>query len=507
MAREKLMRGPDGVAWELRNIRKTFGPVVANDDVSLALHRGQIHGLVGENGSGKSTLIKTLCGVHRPDAGAVLCDGRPVQLDHPLTARALGVATVFQEFSLVPNLTVAENIQLGRWPGGSFRVDWRALRAAVRRVLDELDIDIPADARVGDLSKAQQQLVEIAKGIATNATLFILDEPTTALGAREIEHLHQLLRRMRASGTAVLYISHRLDEVVQLADVVTVMRNGRVVSAADETPLDRAAIITRMIGKEIEQHYARTRTGGGTPLLEAVNVSSDHGVRDVTFTLHRGEVLGLGGMLGAGRSEIARALFAVDRLIGGEIRLLGRTLTMRSPADAIAAGIALLTEDRKSEGLFFNFTGAENITVANLSEYDRGLWLDLRRERAASDALVEQLRLPEQARFQTVDRLSGGNQQKILIARWLITGAQVLIFDEPTQGIDVGAKEAVYQLINDITRAGKGVILISSDDQELLSISDRVAIVRHGRIARVARSGELTKSDLLETTAEQMAAA
>lgn len=501
------MHGRDGVAWELRNIRKTFGPVVANDDVSLVLHRDQIHGLVGENGSGKSTLIKTLCGVHRPDAGTILRDGRPVHLDHPLTARSLGVATVFQEFSLVPDLTVAENIQLGRWPGGWFRVDWRALRATVRRVLGELAIDTPVDARVGDLPKAQQQLVEIAKGIAANASIFILDEPTTALGAREIEHLHQLLRRMRAAGTAVLYISHRLDEVVQLADVVTVMRNGRVVSAAAETPLERAAIITRMIGKEIAQHYARTRADGGAPLLEVANVSTDRGVRDVSFTLHRGEVLGLGGMLGAGRSEIARALFAVDPLTGGEIRLRGRTLAMRSPADAIAAGIALLTEDRKSEGLFFNFTGAENITVANLGDYDRGLWLDVRRERAAGDALIEQLRLPEQARFQSVDRLSGGNQQKVLIARWLSTGAQVFIFDEPTQGIDVGAKEAVYRLINDITGADKGVILISSDDQELLSMSDRVAIVRRGRIARVARSGELTKSDLLETTVEQMAVA
>jgi ribose transport system ATP-binding protein len=501
------MQSPHAVAWELRDVRKTFGPVVANDGVSLILHSGQIHGLVGENGCGKSTLIKTLCGVHRPDEGMVLCGGRAVHLDHPVAARSLGVATVFQEFSLVLDLTVAENIQLGRWPGGSFRIDWRTLRETAQQVLSDLGIEISPNARVGDLPKAQQQLVEIAKGIAANASIFILDEPTTALGAREIEHLHALLRRMRAAGSAILYISHRLDEVVQLADVVTVMRNGRIVSPADETPLEVGAIVRRMIGKDIEKHYARAHTAIGSPLLEVRDISTDNGVRGVTLTLHRGEVLGLGGMLGSGRTEIARALFGIDPLTGGEVRVRGRALKLRSPADAIAAGIALLPEDRKSEGLFFNFTGAQNITVASLGDYDRGFGLDLRRERAASRDLIDQLRVTPEAQYHLVDHLSGGNQQKILIARWLNTGADVLIFDEPTQGIDIGAKEAIYALINTITRAGKGVILISSEDQELLSISDRVALVRAGRIARIAPAAEVTKSDLLEMTAERMPAA
>jgi ribose transport system ATP-binding protein len=501
------MQVPDGVAWELRNICKTFGPVIANDDVSLVLRHGQVHGLVGENGSGKSTLIKTLCGVHKPDSGTILRGGSPVHLDHPVTARSFGIATVFQEFSLVPHLSVAENIQLGRWPGGAFRVDWHAMREAATRILHELDIQIPPEARVSDLSKPQQQLVEIAKGIAANANIFILDEPTTALGVREIDRLHQLLRRMRRAGVAILYISHRLDEVVQLADVITVMRNGRIVSAADETPLDITAIITRMIGKDIQKHFARTRASIGKPLLEARNISTERGVRDVSLTVHGGEVLGLGGMLGSGRSEIARALFGVDPLSHGELRMHGRTLKLRSPADAIAAGIALLTEDRKTDGLFFNFTGAENITIANLGAYARWLRLDLRRERMASHGLIDRLRVTPEARFQAVDRLSGGNQQKILIARWLNTGAQVFIFDEPTQGIDVGAKEAVYQLINELTGAGKGIILISSEDQELLSMSDRVAIVRRGRITRIALAIELSKSDLLEASAERMAAA
>lgn len=500
------MQSPHATAWELRDVRKTFGPVVANDGVSLVLRRGQIHGLVGENGSGKSTLIKTLCGVHRPDAGSILCGGRVVDLDHPMTARALGVATVFQEFSLVPDLTVAENIQLGRWPGRPFRINWRALRETAQQVLRDLGLAIPPDIRVGDLSKAQQQLVEIAKGIAANASIFILDEPTTALGVREIEHLHALLRRMRFADSAVLYISHRLDEVVQLADVVTVMRNGRVVSTAEETPLEVGAIVRRMIGKDIEKHYARTHKPTSNPLLEVRDISTDKGVLGVSLKLHSGEVLGLGGMLGSGRSEIARALFGIDPLTGGEIRLRGRALKLRSPADAIAAGIALLPEDRKNEGLFFNFTGAQNITIANLGDFSRAFRLDLRRERTASRELIERLRVTAEAQYQLVDGLSGGNQQKILIARWLNTGADVLIFDEPTQGIDIGAKESIYELINTITRAGKSVILISSDDQELLSISDRVALVRAGRIARIAAASELNKSDLLETTADRMQA-
>jgi ribose transport system ATP-binding protein len=498
------MQSPHATAWELRDVRKTFGPVVANDGVSLVLRRGQIHGLVGENGSGKSTLIKTLCGVHQPDAGSILCGGRVVDLDHPMTARSLGVATVFQEFSLVPDLTVAENIQLGRWPGRRFRINWRALRETAQQVLSDLGLEIPPDVRVGDLSKAQQQLVEIAKGIAANASIFILDEPTTALGVREIEHLHALLRRMRFADAAILYISHRLDEVVQLADVVTVMRNGRVVSTAEETPLEVGAIVRRMIGKDIEQHYARAHKPTSNPLLEVRDISTNNGVRGVSLRLHSGEVLGLGGMLGSGRSEIARALFGIDSLTGGEIRLRGRALKLRSPADAIAAGIALLPEDRKNEGLFFNFTGAQNITIANLGDFSRGLRLDLRRERAASRELIERLRVTPEAQYQLVDGLSGGNQQKILIARWLNTAADVLIFDEPTQGIDIGAKEAIYELINTIARAGKSVILISSDDQELLSISDRVALVRGGRIARIAAASDLSKSDLLETTADRI---
>ena len=502
-----MVNTADKIAWELRGIRKTFGPVVANDNVSLALRRGQIHGLVGENGSGKSTLIRTLCGAHQPDAGTILHEGQPVRLDSPLAARALGIATVFQEFSLVPHITVAENIFLGRWPGKYLHVDWKDMREAASRVLATFEIDISPDAVVRDLPVAQQQLAEIAKAMAANAEVIILDEPTSALGPRETDHLHHLLRRMRDGGSAILYISHHLDEVVRLCDVVTVMRNGRVVSNAAETPLDVPGIIMLMIGKGVTEHYPKVHSEPGEVLLEVQDIATEAGVRGVSFNVRRGEVLGLWGMLGSGRSEIARALFGVDPLTAGEIRLHGRTLRIHGPSDAIAAGIALLAENRKTDGLFFNFTGTENITVANLGEFDRGLWLDVRREHEVSRQLIDRLQVTPEAEFELVDRLSGGTQQKILVARWLAAGAEIFILDEPTQGIDIGTKVAIYHLINEFTSAGKGVILISSDDKELLAMADRVAIVRRGRIVRIAKAGELVKSDLLESPEERMRAA
>jgi ABC-type sugar transport system ATPase subunit len=501
------MKPPDGTVWELRGIRKTFGPVVANDEVSLVLRRGQIHGLVGENGSGKSTLIKTLCGAHQPDAGTILHEGQPVRLDSTLAARALGIATVFQEFSLVPHISVAENIFLGRWLGKQLRVDWPGMRAAASRLLASLGIDIPPDALIRDLPVAQQQLAEIAKAMAANASVIILDEPTSALGPRETEHLHALLRRMRDGGAAVLYISHRLDEVVRLCDVVTVMRGGRIVSAAGDTPLDVSGIITLMIGKDVAEHYPKTHGEAGEALMEVRGIATEHGVRGVSFVLRCGEVLGLWGTLGSGRTEIARALFGIDPLTGGEILVHGKVLRIRSPSDAIAAGIALLTENRKSDGLFFNFTGTENITAANLGEFDRGLWLDLRREHEVSRRLIERLQVTPEAEFELVDRLSGGTQQKILVARWLHTGAEIFILDEPTQGIDIATKVAIYQLINEFTAAGKGVILISSDDKELLAMSDRVAMVRRGRVVRISKAADLSKADLLENSEERARAA
>ncbi|VTU38167.1 sugar ABC transporter ATP-binding protein [Variovorax sp. PBL-E5] len=494
--------------WALQGLCKSFPGVKANDQISLELHAGEIHGLLGENGCGKSTLIKLLSGVIQPDEGAILYRGSPVRLSDPTQARAHGVATVFQEFSLVPQLSVAENIVLGRHPSkwGGLRVDWPAIAKGAREILAQLDIPIDPAARVADLSVAEQQLVEIAKALSQEAELLILDEPTTALGQDEIAVLHRLLRRMKTRGVAILYISHRLDEVCELVDAVTILKDGRIVSRSGETRLDVHEIVARMMGTEVGEHYPKERHATRDVVLQVEGLRTANRVHDVSFDLHRGEVLGLGGVIGAGRTEIARALFGVDRLEAGEVLLDGRPLRLRGPADAIRAGLALVPENRKFDGLFFNFFAGPNITTANLGGVMRGLRLDHAEEGRVTADYIRELEITPLARHKPVGQISGGNQQKVLIARWLFAQARILILDEPTQGIDVGAKLAVYRLINRLTAAGKSIVLISSDHNELIAMSDRIAIVQHGRVTALRDAAEVRHADLVSASQTQHAA-
>jgi ribose transport system ATP-binding protein len=485
--------------WELRNVTKAFPGVVANDNVFLALFGGEIHGLLGENGSGKSTLIKIISGAHQPDSGTILKEGAPVVISSPAAARAHGIATVFQEFSLVPTLTVAENISLGRLPLSHHQVDWNATRKRAEQMLTRMHVRIDPAAIVSSLSVAEQQLVEIAKALAADARMLILDEPTTALGLSEIAQLHSLLKRLKASGTAILYISHRLDEVVELVDVATIMKDGRIVCAAVETRIDIPFIVRRMIG-EITEHFPKEETTREDIVLEVNGIATQNRVHAVSFTLRRGEVLGIGGVLGSGRTEIARALFGIDRLTRGEIRWKGQPVKFSSPQDAIRSGIAYVPENRKSDGLFFNLTGFPNMSIARLDKLGGRFSLSLRREIEEGQRLVEDLEISPAAETKTVDLLSGGNQQKIVIGRWLFAGAELFILDEPTQGIDIGAKVAIYKLINSLTHAGHSVILISSDHDELLAMSDRIAIVRHGRVEAVRNAREISKFDLMRAS-------
>ncbi|MBB5755080.1 sugar ABC transporter ATP-binding protein [Prosthecomicrobium pneumaticum] len=488
----------DAPLWEVDAVSKAYPGVQANDRVSIRLMPGRIHGLLGENGSGKSTLIRLLSGVDRPDSGEIRLKGRPVSMANPTEARALGVATVFQEFSIVPSLTVAENVFLGRWPRRAFGlIDWETMNRRSRAVLAELDIELDPEAITATLSVAQQQLIEIAKAVAADAQLIILDEPTTALGLDEIAQLHTLLKRMRSQGHAILYVSHRLDEVTALVDEVTIMRGGRVVSAAGNTEVEVDAIVGAMIGGDVKEHYPKVRNATLEPVLEVVGLASANGARDVSFTLHKGEVLGLGGVLGSGRTEIARALFGLDRIVGGEVRVGGRRLRARGPADAIAAGLAFVTENRKTDGLFFNLNGRANISSASLRRFSRLGFLDLKREERDASQLAQLLELSRGAEEKSVQHLSGGNQQKVVLARWLLSETRVLILDEPTQGIDVGAKLAVYRLINRLTAEGCAILLISSDHDELLAMSDRVAVVRHGSIADIRPPQQLSHADLV----------
>ena len=486
------------VLWQLRDVSKWFPGVRALDGVDLTLRQGEIHALVGENGSGKSTLAKCLAGVHLPDEGTLLYRDEQVELRSPIAARERGVAVFYQESSLVRTLPVAENIHLGRLPGRGPLVDWGAARDGARQALKRLGIEIDPDRLVGSLSVAEQQLVEMAKALSSEMTLLILDEPTAALGPGEIERLHEVIRLLARQGTSMLYISHRLEEVFGVADVITVIRDGRIVGTQRREETSIPEIVRQMIGADLEDHFLREGERREGARLEADHISTAGGVHDVTFDVAPGEILGLGGVIGSGRTEIARALFGLDHLTTGEVRVDGRRIDLRSPARAIEAGVAFLPEDRKAEGLFTNWPGVPNITVANLAAISRGPLLRLAVERRRGGELIEDLRIDPRARTSLVPFLSGGNQQKLMLARWLFSEAKVLILDEPTQGIDVGAKAEVYRVMNDLTGLGMSIVLISSDYPELLGMSDRIAVVRDGRVVRIADRGDISEHDLVE---------
>lgn len=487
--------------WEFVDVSKAYPGVLANDKVCIKLLAGSIHGLLGENGCGKSTMIKTLSGVQQPDSGQILKDGQPIHIADPQAARKMGIATVFQEFSIVPTLSVGENIFLGNMPQSSLGlIDWQKVHAAAAAVLAEMEVDLSTEAITGTLSVGEQQLVEIAKAVAMRASMIILDEPTAALGEGEIERLHRLLRKMRENGTGILYVSHRLDEVERIVDEVTILRNGRVVSASGETEIDVSKIVNAMVGEDIGEHYPKQNNATNDVVLEARGLSTRNGVSKASFSVHKGEVLGLGGVLGSGRTEIARAIFGTDELTEGQVFLHGEAVRFKGEIDAIGAGLALVPENRKFDGLFFNFRASGNVSAASLRKLSRFGVLDLKREEQATHDLIGDLEISRQAEEKTVNFLSGGNQQKIVIARWLFSNAEVLILDEPTQGIDIGAKIAVYMLINQLTAAGKSIILISSDHDELLAMSDRIAVVQHGTIQRIVEAKELTHDDLVRAS-------
>lgn len=495
--------------WELRDIVKRYPGVTANDRVSLKLMPGEIHGLLGENGCGKSTLIKILSGVEQPTEGQIFREGQLIQLNSPVAARHAGIATVFQEFSLVPDLSVAENIFLGRTFTNRFGlVDWDRINIESLRTLQELGLaaEIDPHATVRSLSVAQQQLVEIAKAVSTNARTLILDEPTAALSLPEIERLHALLRRLKSGGHAILYVSHRLDEVVSLIDVATVLKDGRRVRAPGEIEIAIEPIVAAMIGRDLAEHFPPGAHASETVLFEVEKLGSHEGIRDVSFTLHEGEILGIAGVMGSGRTSLLRALFGLEPLKAGCMRLRNAAYAPRSPAEAIDRGVAFIPENRKSDGLFFNFGGAENSTIASLDKITRLGLLDFAAERSSFAALSRDLAIPQRATSIKVDGLSGGNQQKIVLARWVFREADVFLLDEPTQGVDVGAKASIYQHVRTLTRQRKAIVLVSSDLEELLALSDRIAILRNGVMTDIQPASAFDEHSLSVATAGALTA-
>ncbi|WP_448594404.1 sugar ABC transporter ATP-binding protein [Thermoflexus hugenholtzii] len=479
-------------------ISKAFPGVQALDRVSLEIFPGEIHGLVGENGAGKSTLIRILAGVIPRDSGRILWKGQPVEITDPRHARRLGIAVIHQELSLLPNLTVAQNLLLGREPrtfwGG---LDPRTMEKQARRILNGVGLDLDPRAVVGNLPFAQRQMLEIARALSEDARLLIMDEPTSALSEREIYRLFELLSDLKRRGVAILFISHRLEEVFRIADRITVLRDGRHIGTFPISEVTPSAVVRMMVGRELKEMFVKTATPGQEVVLEVRGLTRAGAFHEVSFQVHRGEIVGLAGLVGAGRTEVARALFGLDPLDGGEVRIEGRPVTIRSPADAIRLGMAFVPEDRKAQALFLGMALRSNVAISSLPRLARlGLLFPAQLDRACVPYIrALDIRPPRPAL--RVRYLSGGNQQKAVLARWLMLRPKIMILDEPTRGIDVGAKAEIHALMDQMAREGMAILMISSDLPEVLGVSDRILVMREGRIVGELRREEATADRVL----------
>jgi len=470
----------------IEKVSKAFPGVLALDEVSFAIRDGEVHGLVGENGAGKSTLIKILSGIYPDYAGGILFDGVPRRFGSVHEAQAGGVATIFQELTVIRELSVAENIFLGREPvrpGG--RLDWNAMWSKSREVLSFLDAPLDPKAPVGRLSVANQQLVEICKALVLNSKVIIMDEPTSSLTEHEVRQLFALIRRLKERGITILYVSHKIEEIFAICDSVTVFRDGRHIATVQKSATSPDQVISMMVGRSLSMLFPERAARRGELLLSVHGAGRTGEFQDVSFVLHEGEILGFAGLIGAGRTELARALFGATALSSGEVSLHGRPIGRFShPSRALARGVAYLSEDRKREGLMLELSIRENMSLAVLRRISRYLFLRRRRERELVDSYITRFKIKMTSVDQLVESLSGGNQQKVVISKLLMTEARVFIFDEPTRGIDVGAKYEIYKIMNDLTAEGRGILFISSELPEVLGVSDRILCMREGRLVR-----------------------
>lgn len=487
---------------QMKHITKRFPGVLALNDVQFSLRRGEVHALLGENGAGKSTLMKILSGVYQPDEGEIIFEDKPVSFSDPLSAQNVGITIIHQEFNLFPELTVEENIFIGRefCKKNRWRLDEKQQRQATIEILQKLNLAIKPDTLVADLTVAQQQMVEIAKAISVNARILIMDEPTAALTETEIESLFRVTRLLKEQGTGIVYISHRLEELALIADRATVMRDGQYISTVDYECVKISDLIAMMVGRDLGNIYPRREAlQQRIPVLE-VNGLTRKGVQnDINFTLYRGEILGFAGLMGAGRTELARAIFGADSIDSGTLKLNGKETVIKDISDAIQQGISYLTEDRKKEGLALNLSVERNIMLGNYPEYsDRFGNVDSRRCQQTSEEQVKALRIKTPNLEQAALNLSGGNQQKIIIARWVCKDTDILIFDEPTRGIDVGAKLEIYELMNRLVAKGKSIIMISSELPEVLGMCDRILVMRSGRITGELSAKEATQEKIMQ---------
>ncbi|AEW99912.1 sugar ABC transporter ATP-binding protein [Streptantibioticus cattleyicolor] len=492
------MSDPDELL-RIEGIRKAFPGVVALDGVDFDLRRGEVHVLLGENGAGKSTLIKTLSGAYAPDAGRILVQGREVRIHGAQDSERLGIATIYQEFNLVPDLTVAENIFLGRQPRRFGLIDRGRMEADAAALLARVGVNVSPRARVRELGIARLQMVEIAKALSLDARVLIMDEPTAVLTSEEVEKLFTIVRALRADGVGIVFITHHLEEIAALGDRVTVIRDGRSVGRVPATT-PQEELVRLMVGRSIEQQYPRERpadAGRASALLTVEGLTRDGVFHDISFQVRAGEVVGIAGLVGAGRTEVARAVFGADPYDKGTVKVAGTPLRRHDVGAAMAAGVGLVPEDRKGQGLVLDASVAENLGLVTLRSAARCGLVDLKGQRRAAERIAAQLGVRMAGLGQHVRTLSGGNQQKVVIGKWLLADAKVLILDEPTRGIDVGAKVEIYQLINELTAAGAAVVLISSDLPEVLGMSDRVLVMAQGRIAGELGAGQATQDAVM----------
>ena len=475
----------------MKNISKSFPGVKALKDVSLSLRYGEVHALIGENGAGKSTLMKILSGLYQADEGQIFWEGEEVQIHSTKDAEALGISIIYQELNLMPNMSVRENIFLGREKKkNGFLVDFKETTKEALKYVQMVGLDIDVTTLVKDLPLAQRQMVEVAKALSMNAKLIVMDEPTSALTDRETEILMNVIRRLKENGVTIVFISHRLSELFEISDRISVLRDGASVGTIDTQDCTEDLLVTMMVGRELNDIYPKYPSQIGDVVLEAKHLQAGKMVQDVSFSVRSGEILGFAGLVGAGRSEVMRAVFGVDRLDSGEVCIGGQTLTKITPTDAINAGIGFIPEDRKLLGLILDMTVRENTTLACLRAEMKGGILNRKREEEITQEYIDRLAIKTPGQEQQVLNLSGGNQQKVVIGKWLVTNPKVLILDEPTRGIDVGAKKEIHELMSRLAAEGVAIIMISSEMPEVLGMSDRVIVMHGGSIC-----GELSREE------------
>lgn len=495
----------------MQKIRKVFSGVVALDDVDFQLERGEVHSLVGENGAGKSTLIKVMTGAYQRDGGEIFLDGKPIHFRSPEDSNHAGVVAVYQEVNLLMFRTVAENIFLGREPRKFGFLDWATMNREAGEILRRLGLNIDPKAVLGSLNIALRQMVAIARGVSQGAKVLVLDEPTSSLTEKEVGILYDVIRRLKAEGVGIVYISHRFDELYAVCDRVTVLRDGKFVAARELAGLERLDLVCLMLGKQREelekkgatafgeQHHHRAET---VPLLRAENLSRGRRLQNVSLAAGKGEILGMAGLLGSGRTDVARAVFGADKIDEGKVFLDGKEVKIHSPNDAINAGIAFLSEDRKAEGIIPELSVRENLTLAALPTLTTAGIVSRARQREIVEKFMQRLRIKASSADQKIRELSGGNQQKVLLARWLCRNPKFLLLDEPTRGIDIGAKGEIQALVNELAESGLGVLMISSELEELVEGSDRVVVMRDGRLAAELKDGEISQDSIINAMAE-----